>query len=146
VVRSDNGLYERRRTPAIGEWTTVSYSAGDYTCNGGDTWTVDSGDVTTFQYMRLGDTLFVDLTLDTTSITGGTATQLSVKVPAALTVTKTVATPCTIFNNTTSAFETGSAQVVASGTTINIQRAAGVAFSISTNNTFIRAALRFKAT
>ena len=143
LVRARDGYYEHSRTTALGAAIPVAYTAGDYTCNGGDTWTVQSADKTTFNYALVGDRCFVDLVLDATSITGGTATTLSVKIPGGLTSTYRVGTSCVVFNNTGTAFEHGWAQVEAAGTVINIQRAAGAAFSISANNTYIRVSLNF---
>jgi hypothetical protein len=144
---SGNGkLYSNGRTTADGAFTDVAYVAGDFTCNGGDTWTVAAGDVTTFHYMRNGDSITVNVALDSTSITSGTATQLSIKIPAGLTATKQVRTACVIYNNSTSAVETGEAIVTAGGTTININRPASAAFSVSANNTFIGLSFTFKAT
>src|SRR6185295_3701711 len=40
-------------TPPSPSWITPSYSGGNFTANGSMTWTVDSGDVTTYAYKLL---------------------------------------------------------------------------------------------
>jgi hypothetical protein len=144
AIAASAGLFDFGRSVAIGVGTSVAYNAADYTCDGGDTWTVDSGDVGTFSYWRVGEQLFVDLVLDNTSIAGGTAKILSVKIPASLTAVNAKQSPCIVFDNTGSAFEIGIARVLASSTTIDVLRAATAFFSVSINNTFIRAAMSLK--
>ena len=65
-----------------GAWTTPAYSAGDYTANGAMTWTVGSGDVTTFKYIVLGKTMTISFLLNTTTIGGTPNSELRIAIPA----------------------------------------------------------------
>jgi hypothetical protein len=97
VVATDvmgvNGLKERSRSAYLGEWTTVTYSSGNFTTNAG-TWTVASGDQTTYSYSLIGKTLLLNLAIETTTVSGAPA-QLRVALPAGLTAAKTTITPGT---------------------------------------------------
>ena len=64
----------------IGVWFDVPYNAADFTADVG-TWTVDAGDVLRFRYCFIGRTMVVQLTVQTSSTSSATATQLRVKIP-----------------------------------------------------------------
>lgn len=75
-----------------GSWITPPYSGGTYTATGGGTWTVDSGDVTTYRYRVNGRTLSLSVEADTTSI-AGTVNSVNVFLPGgytAITINRTV--------------------------------------------------------
>lgn len=62
---------ERARTAAMGEWTTPTYAAGNFTGSASMTWGVDSGDVLAYEYALVGKTIHVNYYLVTTTV-GGT--------------------------------------------------------------------------
>lgn len=64
-----------------GAWINVTYSAGDFTGNGSMTWTVDSGDLVSFQYLVVGKSLTVGLQINTSTVGGSVSNVLQVKVP-----------------------------------------------------------------
>src|SRR5262245_58864244 len=54
---------------ALGSWTTISYSSGNFSSSSG-TFTVDSGDQVIYKYLVLGKLLYLQVQLQTTSTTG----------------------------------------------------------------------------
>ena len=144
TISSSAGHFERSRTAAMGVWTPVAYSAGNFTPSGAMTWTVDAGDQVTFQFMLVGTTLFVDITLDTTTVGGTPSNVLSIAIPGGFSAAKAKQTPCIIFDNTTTAFEFGLARVLAAGTTIDVLRLGLANFSASVNNTYLRVGINFE--
>lgn len=63
----------RLATHEQGAWITPTYAAGNFTASTG-TWTVDSGDVTSFGYFLKGRTVTVEWNLSTTSVSATPAT------------------------------------------------------------------------
>lgn len=115
-------------------WTTPSFDAANFT-GGGGTWTVGSGDVITYAYRMIGSkTMVISFTLDTTSVSGTTAT-LSIKVPNSKTTAKTMTHPVFILDNL--ARTTGIAIANAGGTTIGVSRTDAANFTASANQTYI---------
>lgn len=131
----DGGVHERARAAAMGDWTAVSYSAGNFAGLGGGTWTVDSGDQTTFSYALLGQTLFLAIKLDTTSISG-TVSQVSITIPGGFKSAHDVQWLVPLDDNGT--FTTGLAFVTAGGTAVKVQRLDGSNFAAATNTTYVR--------
>lgn len=64
-----------------GAWINVAYSSGDYTASGGVTWTVDSGDVTSAQYLVVGKSVTYSVQLGTTSVSATSTNTLLIKIP-----------------------------------------------------------------
>jgi len=52
-------------------WITPIFSAGNFAASGAITWTVDAGDVGSYEYAQIGKTLIVSFYLSTTTV-GGT--------------------------------------------------------------------------
>lgn len=118
-------------------WTTPSFNAAHYTADGGGSWTVASGDVTTFAYSLVGKIMVISFWWSTTSVVGGVGVNvLSVVLPGSVTAAKTMGAPVTI-SDAGAAMETGRCYVLASGTALNFTRAAATAWSNATNNTEI---------
>jgi len=127
-------VMERGRATAIGEWTSVAYDAGNFsTNNGGTTWTIQSGDQTTFAYTLVGKTMCVNMNLSGFSISGSAATQLRVALPASAVSAHDVTLPTKIADNGTA--ETGGVVIVAGGSQMLFRRQnAAAAWSNSTDN------------
>lgn len=72
----------------VAVWTAVPYTAGDFVSYdsawaAAGTWTVDSGDLTDFEYTRIDDLLIVQFALATTSTSaGGALAALGITIPA----------------------------------------------------------------
>jgi hypothetical protein len=75
-------LYEKQRTTPMGHWKPYPYNAGNFTTNTG-TWTVDAADVMDLSYMLIGKTLFLQFSLQQTSVTGS-PNQLRIVLPESM--------------------------------------------------------------
>lgn len=69
-----------------GEWSDVAFSAGNFTAGGAQTWTLTSGDQTSYAYTLIGHTMTLAVALDTTSVGGTPNPELRIAVPLGLTV------------------------------------------------------------
>lgn len=132
-------------TDALKAWTTPSYSAGDYTASSG-TWTVDSGDVTTLAYHKIGKRMTVSFIIENTDVSA-TPTSLRITIPGGFTASKEMRAIVQAIDaaGTPAA---GMAQVTASGTTINLFKdTSGAAWTAtSSDNTTIRGQITFETT
>lgn len=70
-------FYERSRNTAMGEWTAVTYAAGNFTASAG-TWTVDSGDQTTYAYTLVGKTMTLAWVILTTDVSNASVLRLAI--------------------------------------------------------------------
>jgi hypothetical protein len=136
TISSSDAHFERSRSTAMGEWTAVAYSAGNFTAPGGMTWTVDSGDQITYAYSLVGKTMFLAVYLDTTSITCTCSPTVSVAIPGGFTAAKKIQSAALMFDNgvAKSAYN----RVTAGGTTVEVGIDGSTNFTASTNNTYIR--------
>lgn len=121
-------------------WTTPGFNAGDFT-GGGGTWTVASGDVTTYEYVVLGKMMFVNFQIYTTTVSG-TTNALSIAIPASKVATHETEIPVTIIDNGSNT--TGRAIVSASGTTIVVKRTNDANFAASSDATYILGQIVFQ--
>jgi hypothetical protein len=64
-----------------GAWTVPAFNAGDFYANGGMTWTVQAGDVTSYAYSVTGKTMILAWELATTSVGGTLGPSLLLKIP-----------------------------------------------------------------
>lgn len=65
-------------------WSSQAFSATDFQASGGGTWTVASGDLNYFKYKIIGKTMFINLQVTTTTISGS-PTILAVLLPSSQT-------------------------------------------------------------
>jgi len=68
-----------------GAFISITFSAGDFTTSGG-TWTVQAGDISTYDYQQIGKVLFLRILLDGTSTSAGMGNQLRVAMPDSFTI------------------------------------------------------------
>ena len=87
-IHSTNGYYERGRSVAAGEWTNVAFNAANFTANGAMTWTVASGDQSTYAYSTIGTTMHLKVQVLTSSIGGTPSTALRIAIPGGFTSTR----------------------------------------------------------
>lgn len=127
-------------------WTTPAYSSGDFTANGSMTWTVDAGDVTTYQYIVIGKMMTVNWVLNTTTVGGTPNSLLYLKIPGSYVSAK--ATQGAIFqcydNDTTAQCFS---DVTAGGTLIRIFKYVSSGsnnWSLATNTTYIYGSITFE--
>lgn len=100
------GFRERSRTFNIGDFTTPSFSAGNFTSNSG-TWTVAAQ--TTYEYTVIGHKLTLNFFIDGTAASAGS--ELRIAIPGGFTAGKRTEVPIHIFQNATYAFGVGVVQV-----------------------------------
>jgi hypothetical protein len=116
TIAASRGYTERLRTTPLGDWTTPTFDANDYTGSGSMTWTVDSGDVTTMAYTLIGTTMIVSFFLVNTTVGGTPSSTLQIAIPGGYSGVKRMRTPINVLNNATQS--TGLAEVQASQTDI----------------------------
>lgn len=133
-------IKERGRSTALGEWTTPTYAAGDFTANGSMTWTVQAGDVTTYAYALVGKMETVAFTIITSTVGGTPNNELMIKVPSG-TAAKQVFNAVAISDN--GSLIMGFAYVNSGGSQINVRRSDGANWSASTDNTIVRGQITF---
>jgi hypothetical protein len=142
-----NGLKEHSRAQLLGEWISPAYAAGDFTGSGGMTWTVDVGDVLTFEYTLIGKTMIVVFALGTTSVTAPVGTDLQIKIPAAQVSAKTVVGGTLRVSDNGSVGELGVCVVAAGGTNILLRRSPLIAvpnWTAAVNNTTVQGIVAFE--
>lgn len=132
----DQALFHSVRDYAGVAWTDVAFSAGNFTANNSMTWTLASGDQTTFTYVEHGKTMIISVLLVTTTVGGTPSTQLRIAVPNG----RTIQTTCRgVFNGTDNGTDiTGMWEASAGNTYIALYKnpSAGT-WTASTNNTAI---------
>ena len=130
-------LISRVNSSITGEWTSVAYSAANFTATGGGTWTTDAaGDQLAYAYIIIGNTMIVNYSIATTDV-AGTVSAVNIAIPASKVATKAMVSAvgrCLDAGVVGDAF----ARVAAGGTVIIIARQDGVAFTAtSSDNTSV---------
>lgn len=124
----------------ISGWIQTIYSSADYfsgTAFG--TWTVDSGDVTTSQYIKIGSLCLFMINLDSTSIINTpTSEPTQLRIVTGIVPKKAVAVTCLVYDNSITVGTVCRAFMLASSGFIGIDKLDGSAFIASTNNTHLR--------
>lgn len=139
-----SGYFERSRTTRMGEWIPVSFSAGNFTANGAQTWTVASGDQITYAYSMVGKTMKLSIYLDTTTVAGTPNTELRVAIPGGFTAARIMGGPTYVVDN--GAREIGQWGVSASGSVVAFTRFSGGNWSAAANTTYLRTVAEFEVT
>lgn len=138
--RFGNGVYQ-----PYGQWQSISFSAGNFSANGTQTWTVSSGNVSLEEYSVIGNTMLLHLEVDGSSIGGAPNTQLNFAMPLAAKTSS--AFPCEVRNNGTR--QMGVCLTTANSTSlaifVDITRAANWAASASNAGVSINIAVRVNA-
>ena len=142
LMYNGSAWVEIARAGSDGSWTSVSFSAGNFTGNGSMTWTLASGDQTTFAYNLRGKTMTVAWYLVTTTVGGTPNTALQIAIPASKTANRTVLTPFYYSDNGTPGV--GFAQVSASGTVIQLFKPDVSNWSAATNATYAYGEITFE--
>lgn len=142
TISASAGLFDQSRTTAIGEWTDVAFASGNFTASGSMTWTVQSADQITFEYMLIGHTMFLSVYLDSTTVGGTASNQLFIKIPGGFSAAKKVQGMSLGFDNGTAV--STFTRVSAGGTTVEVGKSDVSNFALSTNNTFIRVIMAFE--
>lgn len=126
-------------------WTTPTFDAANFTGGGSQTWTVASGDITTFAYTIFGKTMTVSFFIATTTVGGTPNAALQIKIPASKTSTKRIFANIKTYNNAVE--QTGVAEVLAGNTQIFLYTNtyfSGTNWSASTDNTWVVGSITFQ--
>jgi len=83
---------------AQGEWTAVSFSAGNFTGSGTITWTVTSGEVTQNRYMLVGKTMTWSIHVDASTL-AGVGNTLLVTIPGGFRAANPMECQCRVLDN-----------------------------------------------
>lgn len=138
-------VYDQNRTTPQGNWITVTFAGGNFTALGGGSWTVGSGDQVTFKYMLIGKTIWVAVTLDTSTV-AGTVTSLQVAVPGGFSALVKTGMSCVIYDNSSTVPGAGLVSISAGTSQITLVKGDGANFTASTDNTYIRFVFAFEVT
>lgn len=109
-------------------WTTPAFDAANFTALSPMTWTVESDDVITYSYTIIGKQMTVVFTLSSTVLGGTAGTVISIKIPASKVSTKNIIGMSPIIND--GAQVAAYAQVVPTGTIINIYKLGGLSYNL----------------
>lgn len=120
-------------TPA---WATPTFAAGNFTGNNSMTWTVASADVVTLAYTVVGKQMTVSFNIQQTTVGGTPSTDLQIAIPLGLTSAKSMHNACFI-NDNLAGNAVGRVFVTVGGSTVNIAKIDGAAWSASTDNTYV---------
>ena len=128
----------------MGFWIKPAYNAGNFTGSGSMTWTVEVGDVTTYQASLIGKTMTVVWKLDATSVGGTPSTGLYILVPGGYAAKTAAFAPAYVVDNGGAAVWS-SAHIAAGQSVIGIDKTlAGGNWSASTNATYIYGEITFE--
>lgn len=83
------GVFERLRTTAMGDWTSVPYAAGNFTGSGTISWTVVVGNQQTLAATVVGHTLTYSFLINGTTVAGA-GNELHLAFPVGVTSAKTM--------------------------------------------------------
>jgi hypothetical protein len=119
-----------------GAFITPAYAAGDFTASGSMTWTVDSGDISTYAYKLDGRRLSVLFAIISTSVGGTLSNNLRIKVPGGFTNTKFVLSVSLNYVDAGSGGNTaGFVRITVGGTNIECYKFNVGNWTSATNNT-----------
>lgn len=141
-LTSTGSIKERSRSVAMGEWTSATFAAGDYTCNG-CTWTVESSDQSTLAYTLVGKTITLSFYLNSTTVGGTANNQLRVTIPGSF-VSQRLNSATMMYQDNGGAWSMGHVATTGGGTTINLSKTDFSNWSASTNATNIRGQITFE--
>lgn len=124
--------------------TAVTFSAGNFTGNGAQTWTLVSGDQTVFSYSKIGKRMLVFFQLETTSVGGTPNTDLLITIPGGFTCAVGAGVPFYYLDNGTHGV--GLCNVVAAATTIRLLKSGFSNWTAATNTTTVYGQIEFETT
>lgn len=119
----------------------VPYDPSNFTAAGAMTWDVARGDQKTYGYTVVNKRLWLDVYLDTTSISGTPSGQLFVAIPGGYVAARTVQVHVPLFDNGVAA--DAYARVMDGDRQVEIGRMDLAALTASTRNTYVRCSMNF---
>lgn len=141
-IDSLNGFKERGRTAFSGAWTAIGYSGANFTGSGTMTWTVDDVDHVNYQYMRHGNTCWMNIYVNNTTVGGTLDTDLRAALPAGINPARLTINTCRVRDNGT--WGLGVVYVNSGTSTLNFQLSSGANWQASANLTSIQAQIFFE--
>jgi hypothetical protein len=120
-------------------WTDVTYSAGNFTVPGG-TWTVASGDQSTYAYRDCGKTLHIQFGIANGTVSGSPA-YLEIAIPGGFTSAAIEQYGVHWYQDGAATNGTGLILVPASGTKFRLYKSDLSAWAAATNTQFTRGCL-----
>jgi hypothetical protein len=127
----------------LGAWTTPAFDAANFTGNASMTWTVASGDVTTYAYTITGKTMTVAFSIATTTVGGTPDNTLQIKIPAGKTATKGMQNAAALIIDSGTR-TTGRVFVAAAATVIGISRTDDAAYTAAADTTTVQGEITFE--
>lgn len=131
IVTALQGIFS-----TLGVWVPIS-DPTLFSGNGLMTWTVEARDQTALAYTMIGNTMMINLTIDTSSVGGTVNNTLQMKLPNGKTVRRAMRAPCQIFDNSAATSVLGYIRTTAGSQFLSISRFDVANFTASTNLTFI---------
>jgi hypothetical protein len=127
----------------VASWQTPTFVAGDFTGNGAMTITVEAGDVTTDQYVVIGNrTVIYNIVLETVTI-GGTPNNLLIRaLPSWMVITESSSGSCDINDNTLRT--SGIIYAIATESRIQMGHEAGATMTAATNTATFNCSITFE--
>lgn len=132
-----------------GDWTAVTFAAGNFTGSGSMAWTVAAGDVTTLKWTKHGKRMCVQWVIGQTTVGGGAVdTALRIVIPGGFTAAAYMTGTHIYTDNSASAWVTGPCRVQASGTFLELFKAdfGATTWTISTDLTSSLGFIEFETT
>lgn len=127
-----------------GVWTTPAFDAGDFTASDAMTWGVDAGDITAYSWELTGKRMTVSFRIGATDVGGVASTFLQLKIPNGK-VSADEAYNLYYIIDAGAAPVVGRAAVTAGGTTIQLWRLDGAAWTITAaDNTTVMGQITFE--
>lgn len=118
-------------------WTLNPYNGANFTSLGGGTWTVEAGDQVVYQYMLDGKRMFLNLSLQATTIAGVVSVVKVALPPGIVSAPWVQVGPTVIFDNSGSVMSPGYWQVDPNTAVIYFGRQDRANLAVSANATWI---------
>jgi len=144
VVAFPQGLSERGRTAGVGEFVTPAFNAADFAAPGA-TWTVQVGDLLSFNYALIGKLMVITYSMFTTTI-AGTPGLLTIKIPGGY-LAAALSNGINIYSDGGAInYEVGFSQVAAGANLVQLFRPGLASFTNGVDNQILRGYVLFSIT
>jgi hypothetical protein len=101
TIHATGAVFERSRTVAMGAWTSFGPLPVTSFAGSAAAWTVSVANQTFLRYMLLGETAFVQFSIDATTVTAGSIYLAMTLPPVLKPVTGNMVNPCLVADNGT---------------------------------------------
>lgn len=141
LFRQVDGGWRLVASSKADQWIDVTYAAGNFTTNTG-TWTVGSGDQTTYCYQIDGNKMVVSFDIRTTTV-ASSPVELRIAIPGGRTAARTITIPVVAIN-AGAQISTAFARVTAGNAYIQIFRdGSSTAWSAAADTTYVMGEITF---